>query len=335
MNPPPASTAQGSPRVYISCVKSPPPHITMPKALSMYRVIAALFLFALCLGAVSAADADHESPGTVQDKGLLLRGKADELLEYVRATRVRHTSGNPFSYGNDFKALNQHIEEWKKLLLAESGYITKQQEENWRFCGAGYGDYRPCFYQHASIQACLSALQRETSDEKMSEALANLEKEIQKAADDSMIAAKEANKNAAAWIDVWLRKNGGSSVSRLMQTYRNAGNAAQIDAFIQCWYSGEFWHQTSFNIKDKLECVMFVLLSERANFAASFGGCGGSVRYSKGRAYCFAPDYTEGLSHSIQKHFSEDASMLSFLNNRLSPSNRLTICQVLFPIDEL
>lgn len=303
----------------------------------MFRFFEYMLLFVLC--AYSLVGMENEaitrSAKIVQDKGKLLREKADETLEYVREIRARHTSGNKFSHYTDFCDLNERIEAWKKVLLAECGYITRLQEGNWRFCGAGFDDYRVCFYQHRNIQASLSILQRENSDDEINEALDYLEKELIKVVNDSMIAAKEANKCAAHWIDAWLRNNGHSSVRSMVQVYRTKDNTEQIDDFIQCWYSGEFWKQPSFNIKNKLECIMFILLSERANFAATFGGCDGIVSYSKGKAYCFAPDYTEGLSYILQKHFSEDELILSFLDKRLTPKNRLTIFRLIYPIDEV
>lgn len=280
--------------------------------------------------AVTEDEAITHSTKMVQDKGILLHRTSDELLEYVRQIKARHVSGDKFSY-YDFFDLNKRVDAWKKILLAECGYITKQQEENWSFRGAGYGDDHVCFCQHRNMQACLSVLQHEKRDDKITEALDLLEKEIRIIVDDSMIAAKEANKCAAQWIDKWLHNNGHLSVRDMMQKYRNNARAEPTDDFLQCWYSGEFWNRTSFNINDKLECVMFILLSERANFAATFGGRG----LSKGGAYCFAPDYTEGLSHSLQKHFAEDELMLSFLRNRLSPDNRFNICLVIFPLEEL
>lgn len=291
--------------------------------------LCAAFLCSLPI-AVLGKEQETTSTETVQDKGVLLRRKADELLGHVRMIRERQETEDAFSYYVD---LTRYIEAWKKVLLEESGYVTKQQEQNWCFCGAGFDDYRPCFYQHRDIQACLSVLQREKSKDKINEALTHLEQELQKAADDSMSAAKGANKNAAFWIDAWLRRNGCPNVTSMIQTYRNTDNAEQINAFIQCWSSGEFYPQNSFNVNDKLECVLYMILSERANFAATFGGCDGILGLCKGRAYCFAPDYIREITPVVHKHFAGDEAMSSFLRHRLSPNNRLTICMFIFPIE--
>ena len=265
------------------------------------------------------------STKAVQDKGTLLRRKADELLEYVREIRAGHVSGKKFSHYTDFINLNKRMEEWKSVLLAECGYVTKQQAENWRFCGAGFDDYRACFYQHKNIQACLSILQRENGDDEVNEALDNIEKELVKAAEDSMMAAIEANKCAAQWIDAWLRKNELPTIRRMMQRYRTSENAEQIDAFLRCWYSGNLWNQSLFDVKNKMECAMYILLSERAHYAATFGGIKGVLGYCKGKGYCFADDDVMEMSPEIQAHFSTDSSMMDFLSIRLSPKNCETI----------
>lgn len=243
-------------------------------------------------------------------------------------------AGDFFSFYTDFVVLNAYIEEWKQVLIEESGYVTEQQEQNWRYCGADYGGYFPCFYQHGAIQACLSILQREESNDKINEALIDLEGCIKKAADDSVIAAKNANINAAFWIDAWLRKNANTDVTSMMQAYRNAYNTEQIDKFIQCWSSGELYPQNSFDVNDKLECAMYVLFSERANFAATFGGNKSILGYSK-RGYCFAPDYISEINLVVHKHFSEDEVISTFIKNRLTQNNRWTICLFLFPIDKV
>ena len=294
----------------------------------------------LCAFYAVAGEQYLEAPSSksLQDKYVLLHKKANELIEYVHVIRTKHASGEPFSYNADFQDLNERINAWKEILLAESGYVTKQQEKNWHFCGAGFDDYRACFYQHQNIQASLSVLQQGNSNNKINEALDNLEKDIKEIAKDSKIASTEANRNAAHWIDAWLQKNNRPTVRCVMQKYQNSENAEIINAFLRCWYSGEFWNQSLFDTNNKLECMMYIFLSERAHYAATFGGIKGVLGYCKRKGYCFAEDYVRDIISEIHAHFSTDSDMMDFLSVRLSPENcgtiRTFIISSLFDADE-
>ena len=276
----------------------------------------------LPVGAAEPGESAEGSGRVVYDKGVCLRSMYIELLNAVN--QLRDSSESEQDWQEQLAALAERLERWKEL-LAELDFATADQENKWKFTGNGYGDYRPCLYRHKGIQKQLDALRGKLTEEQRESAISGLESEIRDAEQDSDKAMRTANKMAARWIDAWLRARGGKSVESIVNAHRDAHNAAQLEAFMRMWRSGAPTPQKPYNINDKTECLMFILLSERANYAAAFGGSHGVFGYSRKYGVHAAHDYLKDISHEVDKHFVDDAGMTHFLVHRYTKDNAMTL----------